>query len=506
MATTLLPETAQKVLIQETLRSAAKQSQRCLTTPVRLRRAIKKYLKEQEEPHMKRKVLRLSESFSQIKDVNSQLVTATSQQLVEDPLQSVDQSQRWKIKSSYGDIGLTYRDDETIAYVASRMPAVFSACHRVLKEVRRRLPEFSPARVLDFGAGTGSAFWALREVWPHSLEKVNLVEPSQSMQRAGQKLIQGQKDLPLIHSYDSIQSLTKSIKKSDREHDLVIASYVLGEIPSLKDRITVVRQLWDLTRDVLVLIEPGTPQGSNIISQMRSHILWMEKRKCRKSKDGADKTTKDLVTQKSGAFIVAPCSHDGQCPLEKAGKYCHFVQRLERTSIQRTFKRSKGGQPLRGFEDEKFSFIAVRRGQRPQEPWPLDGLKFETLKEQQAKRSPEDLEIDLEELNSSQQADLIPFEEPDPVNYDSDVMETDVADENDEEEEDETGHADLGGGWGRIIYMPVRRGKQVTMDICRSTKRDGSEGELQRVVVTKSKNPALHQQARKSIWGDLWPF
>ncbi|XP_008239203.1 PREDICTED: uncharacterized protein LOC103337812 [Prunus mume] len=169
-------------------------------------------------------------------------------------------------------------------------------------------------------------------------------------------------------------------------------------------------------------------------------------------------------------------------------------------------KRSKGGQPLRGFEDEKFSFIAVRRGQRPQESWPLDGLNFETLKEQQAKRSPEDLEIDLEELNSSQQADLIPFEEPDPVNYDSDVMETDVANENDEEEEDETGHADLGGGWGRIIYMPVRRGKQVTMDVCRSTKRDGSEGELQRVVVTKSKNPALHQQARKSIWGDLWPF
>lgn len=84
---------------------------------------------------MKRKVLRLSESFSQIKDVNSQLIASTSKQLVEDPLQGVDQSQRWKIKSSYGDIGLTYRDDETIAYVASRMPAVFSACHRVLKEV-----------------------------------------------------------------------------------------------------------------------------------------------------------------------------------------------------------------------------------------------------------------------------------------------------------------------------------------------------------------------------------
>ena len=31
------------------------------------------------------------------------------------------------------------------------------------------------------------------------------------------------KNLPLIHSYDSIQALTKSINKSERRHDLVIA-------------------------------------------------------------------------------------------------------------------------------------------------------------------------------------------------------------------------------------------------------------------------------------------
>lgn len=30
-------------------------------------------------------------------------------------------------------------------------------------------------------------------------------------------------------------------------------SYVLGEIPSLKDRIAIVRQLWGLTRDILVI-------------------------------------------------------------------------------------------------------------------------------------------------------------------------------------------------------------------------------------------------------------
>ncbi|KAK2638231.1 hypothetical protein Ddye_026026 [Dipteronia dyeriana] len=72
---------------------------------------------------MKRKVLRLSESSNEIKGKHLILTKSTSKELFEDPLKSIDQSKRWKIKSSYGDIGLTYRDDETIAYVASRMPA-----------------------------------------------------------------------------------------------------------------------------------------------------------------------------------------------------------------------------------------------------------------------------------------------------------------------------------------------------------------------------------------------
>ncbi|CAL5196393.1 unnamed protein product [Lathyrus oleraceus] len=508
MATQTIVEAAQKVVTSETLRNAAKQSQRCLTVPVHLRHAIKKYLREQEEPYMKRKVLRLSQSFNEIKNVNLQLATTTSREIVEDPLKSSEQSKRWKITSSYGDIGLTYRNDETIAYVASRMPAVYSACYRVLKEVRRRLPGFSPTKVLDFGAGTGSAFWALREVWPKSLEKVNLIEPSQSMQRAGQSLIQGLKNLPLIHSYDSIQALSKSIGKSERGHDLVIASYVLGEIPSLKDRITIVRQLWDLTQDVLVLVEPGTPHGSNIIAQMRSHILWMEKRKHRKSSNKNNEVCKDLITEKAGAFVVAPCPHDGTCPLVKSGKYCHFVQRLERTSSQRAYKRSKG-EPLRGFEDEKFSYVVFRRGRRPSEPWPLDGITFDTLKEQHAKRNPEDLEIDYEDWLKLQQADddEDASRVVDVVKYDSDAVETDREDDNevDEEIEEVTTSADLGGGWGRIVFMPVRRGRQVTMNVCKSTKSDASEGSFVRMVVTKSKNPTLHHQAKKSIWGDLWP-
>nr|XP_010919278.1 LOW QUALITY PROTEIN: methyltransferase-like protein 17, mitochondrial [Elaeis guineensis] len=511
MASALIPEAAPKLLTPETLRSAAKQSEGIHLVPLSLRRAIKKFLRERQKAHMNRKVLLLSESFSRIKDANLQLIASSSRDLVDDPYRPVDhRSARWKIQSAYGDIGLKYREDETEAYVASRMPAVYSACHRVLREVRRRLPEFSPGRVLDFGAGPGSALWAMRDVWPRSLERVNLVEPSKSMQRACQSLLQDLKDLPLIHSYDSIQALNRNLDKGDREHDLVISSYALGEIPSLSDRITVLRQLWDLTRDVLVLLEPGTPHGSKIITQMRSYILWMEKRKCRKSTDSSREVLSDVksiaverASLKSGAFVVAPCPHDGRCPLENTGKYCHFVQRLERTSSQRAYKRSKG-EPLRGFEDEKFCFVALRRGKRPREAWPLDSMEFETLKERLAKRNPEDLIVDFEDQSETEADEESPFEDA-LVPYASDISESSMFHQDEEEEEEEV-RADLGGGWGRIIYTPVRRGRQIQMDVCRSTKRDGSEGAFERVVVTQSKNPALHLQARRSLWGDLWPF
>ena len=118
---------------------------------------------------MNRKVLLLSESFTRIKEVNLQLSSTVSRELVEDPLKSIDQrSGRWKIRSAYGDIGLRYREDETIAYVASRMPAVYSACYRVLKEVHFSLsllflvPFVFPLGIFDDdsgGLGSAEASW-----------------------------------------------------------------------------------------------------------------------------------------------------------------------------------------------------------------------------------------------------------------------------------------------------------------------------------------------------------
>lgn len=177
---------------------------------------------------------------------------------------------------------------------------------------------------------------------------------------------------------------------------------------------------------------------------------------------------------------------------------------------------------------EKFKFF--------REAWPLDGIQLAAL-EEHAKGNAHEIVIDYGHLHllpppAHLQNLLIFFrlwelflflccsdfgvsdsgaEESSPERevalYPSDMEEAEEeAEEQEEEEEDGGGGAGLGGGWGRIVFPPVRRGRHVAMDVCRACSLDGSEGAFERVVVTRSKNPTLHRQARKSLWGDLWPF
>ncbi|XP_076944604.1 uncharacterized protein LOC143615338 [Bidens hawaiensis] len=106
--------------------------------------------------------------------------------------------------------------------------------------------------------------------------------------------------------------------------------------------------------------------------------------------------------------------------------------------------------------------------------WPLDGMKFDTLKEQKAKRTPEDYETGYgEEYESvhdedyeSERDDQIDSE-PEAsiddkmlVKYESDINEPYATSESDVEDEtpEETVPADVGTGWGRIIFSPMKRG------------------------------------------------
>jgi ribosomal protein RSM22 (predicted rRNA methylase) len=114
------------------------------------------------------------------------------------------------------------------------------------------------------------------------------------------------------------------------EHDLVTFSYSLGELPEA-DAGKVLDKAWRAARGALVIIEPGTPAGFARVRCWRGQLLEL------------------------GAHMLAPCPHEATCPLPSAD-WCHFAQRVDRTSLHR---RLKGGEL--GHEDEKFSYIAVSK-------------------------------------------------------------------------------------------------------------------------------------------------
>jgi ribosomal protein RSM22 (predicted rRNA methylase) len=216
---------------------------------------------------------------------------------------------------------------EAVAYAAWRMPATYAAVRAVFRRLAEAQPTFAPTKMLDVGAGSGAAIWAAAEQWP-SLQRVIAIERQLAMARIGEQLMAGA-GLPTV-TWQRGDVLT--IERLP-ESDLVVASYVYGEIePSM--RLTLLSRLWKATKGALIFIEPGTPTGHTTILSIRDELI------------------------KRDIPIVAPCPHTAACPLAEQHDWCHFAQRIARPAFQRRLKGATAP-----FEDEKFSYlIATRQG------------------------------------------------------------------------------------------------------------------------------------------------
>jgi ribosomal protein RSM22 (predicted rRNA methylase) len=53
--------------------------------------------------------------------------------------------------------------------------------------------------------------------------------------------------------------------------------------------------------------------------------------------------------------------------------------------------------------------------------------------------------------------------------------------------------------WPRLIQPPLKKNGHVVMDVC------ASEGEIQRMIIPKSQGKLPYRDARKAMWGDLFP-
>jgi ribosomal protein RSM22 (predicted rRNA methylase) len=212
------------------------------------------------------------------------------------------------------------------AYLTTRLPATFAVNARVMVEVARVLPDFAPVSLRDVGAGPGTASWAALMQWP-SLQTIEQVEAAAAFVALA-KLLNGESGTAALERAVVVQGNLRETPAS--KADVVVASYVLAELPEA-DAAGLGRHLWQQAEQVLLLIEPGTPQGFARLRAVREKLL------------------------RDGAFVIGPCTHDRPCPMDK-GDWCHFKQRVQRS---RAHMQAKGA--VVPYEDEPYAWLALSR-------------------------------------------------------------------------------------------------------------------------------------------------
>jgi ribosomal protein RSM22 (predicted rRNA methylase) len=202
------------------------------------------------------------------------------------------------------------------------MPAIFQVNRLVLSSLSSSLPDI--ASILDLGCGPGTATIAARGVF-EGLRQTTLIDRDDGWFDLSRRMLAADSSL-------EARFVMAGIEREDAldEHDLVVASYALGEL-QLSDARNVVQRAWDAARVAIAIVEPGTPRGFATILAARDELIA------------------------AGAAIVAPCTHALACPL-RDDDWCHFDTRIDRTQRHRGAK--SGTLP---YEIEKFSYLVASK-------------------------------------------------------------------------------------------------------------------------------------------------
>jgi ribosomal protein RSM22 (predicted rRNA methylase) len=240
-------------------------------------------------------------------------------------------------------ISQTYRDGggssairseaDALAYALARMPATYAAMSASLNALHEIRPDFAPTSLLDVGAGPGTATWAAAAAFP-SLTSLALLDSNSALRALALDLAGDRTRLRKI-TYQLGEA--RAALADSEAADLVIASYMIGEIGGA-ERTALAELMWSKTRDMLLIVEPGTPAGYGRIITLRRQLIA------------------------AGANVAAPCPHDRECPLP-APDWCHFTQRLPRSRAHKQLKSAE-----LPYEDEKFSYVALTRAPPARHP------------------------------------------------------------------------------------------------------------------------------------------
>lgn len=236
-----------------------------------------------------------------------------------------DLSLRYREKQSKG-IKFIQNEEEALAYLCMRLPATYAATAHVFSDIKKLLSSVQIESFLDLGSGSGAAFWSAITMFPE-IKKAFLVEEDSHLIDLGKQ----------IASYENTKVEAEWMRhdftkeKNYPPSDLVVFSYSLGEV-SKNYYQEIFSSVIPAVKQFLIVVEPGTPVGFERILHVREHLL------------------------NQGLYVVAPCPHSKKCPLMTSFNWCHFSQRLSRSSVHKFLKEGS-----LGYEDEKFSYVVFSK-------------------------------------------------------------------------------------------------------------------------------------------------
>ena len=207
---------------------------------------------------------------------------------------------------------------------------------------------WKPKRILDFGIGCGSASAAAIDLFgsgdnnssasssSSAIEWIHGIDPSQTMRECSKKLIE---EMTKGHHNNRVtntttptpppppritfsNSLTTSSSSSDDSSsssspgggggsfDLALFVYTASDLPDVTSCLAAAAMSFEKLKPdgVFVMIEPGTPDGFNSIRAVRNMLL-----------DCCPPHDPDFEWE-DRCHIVAPCTHNGTCPMERHKK------------------------------------------------------------------------------------------------------------------------------------------------------------------------------------------
>jgi len=212
---------------------------------------------------------------------------------------------------------------DAVAYTAMMLPATYAQIHRALRMCVSQLVTTEWRSILDIGSGPGTALWVAHELMPSLVERT-AIEREHAFVTVAQQLchhLPGQTSY-VVHDITTTQHWA--------EHDVVIIGHVLNEL-SAHQRTRIIDAAWAATKQLLIIIEPGTSNFFSIIKEARQQLI------------------------ERGAHLVAPCTHSNTCPMTSPD-WCHFGQKIARPDFQRHARAVSVG-----WEEAKVSFVAVSR-------------------------------------------------------------------------------------------------------------------------------------------------